>query len=71
MKKIMSIFTIAVLAVTTFAIPKTAQNKADSAKAAETKKYTVEDIRNLQDFLLGKETPDLSGKDYDLCKDGV
>lgn len=71
MKKIMSIFTIAVLAVTTFAIPKTAQNKADSAEAAETKKYTIEDIRNLQDFLLGKETPDLSGKDYDLCKDGV
>lgn len=71
MKKIMSIFTIAVLAVTTFATPKTVQNKADSAEAAETKKYTIEDIRNFQDFLLGKEMPDLSGKDYDLCKDGV
>ncbi|MCM1228408.1 MAG: hypothetical protein NC320_13485 [Clostridium sp.] len=33
--------------------------------------YTIDDIRNLQDFLLAKETPDLSGKDYDLYKDGV
>ena len=39
--------------------------------AAETSdsKYTVEDLRNLQDFLLVRETPDLSGKDYDLNND--
>lgn len=28
--------------------------------------YTIEDLRNLQDFLLARETPDLRGKDYDL-----
>lgn len=41
-----------------------------SAAAAESNsKYTVEDLRNLQDFLLVRETPDLSGKDYDLNND--
>ncbi len=69
MKKIMSIFTIAVLAVSAFTFPKLIQNPADLAEAAETKKYTIEDIRNLQDFLLARETPDLSGKDYDLNDD--
>lgn len=44
--------------------------KADTNSEKETYQYTIEDIRNLQDFLLGRETPDLSGKDYDLCKDG-
>ena len=33
--------------------------------------YTIDDLRNLQDFLLSKDTPDLSGKDYDLDNDGV
>ena len=33
--------------------------------------YTKEDIDNLQNFLLAKETPDLSDKDYDLNNDGV
>ena len=41
-----------------------------SAAAAESNsKYTVEDLRNLQNFLLVRETPDLSGKDYDLNND--
>lgn len=41
-----------------------------SAAAAESdSEYTVEDLRNLQDFLLVRETPDLSGKDYDLNND--
>lgn len=31
--------------------------------------YTIEDLRNLQDFLLARETPDLRGKDYDLNDD--
>lgn len=33
--------------------------------------YTIEDLRNLQDFLLARETPDLRSKDYDLNDDGV
>ena len=32
--------------------------------------YTINDIRNLQDFLLARETSDLSGKEYDLNDDG-
>ena len=32
--------------------------------------YTIEDIKNLQDFLLVRDIPDLSGKDYDLNDDG-
>lgn len=32
--------------------------------------HTVIDLRNMQDFLLGKETPDLSSTDYDLNGDG-
>lgn len=32
--------------------------------------YTKEDIVNLQDFLLARDTPDLSDKDYDLNNDG-
>lgn len=41
-----------------------------TASAAESgSDYTVEDLRNLSDFLLARETPDLSGKDYDLNGD--
>lgn len=36
----------------------------------EKQSYTIEDLKNLQDFLLARETPDLSGKDYDLDNDG-
>lgn len=36
----------------------------------ENKSYTIEDAKNLQDFLLARETPDLRGKDYDLNDDG-
>lgn len=32
--------------------------------------YKKDDLQNLQDFLLAKETPDLSEKDYDLNGDG-
>lgn len=31
--------------------------------------YTIEDIKNLQNFLVVRETPDLSDKDYDLNDD--
>lgn len=71
MKKMLFIFTVAVLAASAFTIPKLIHNQVKLVEAAETKQYTIEDIRNLQDFLLSKETPDLSGKDYDLCKDVV
>ena len=71
MKKMLYIFTAAVLAVSAFTLPKPVQNQADLVEAAETKQYTIEDIRNLQDFLVAKETPDLSGKDYDLDGNGV
>lgn len=33
--------------------------------------YQIEDIRNLQNFLLGKKTSDLTGNDYDLNGDGI
>lgn len=32
--------------------------------------YSIQDIINLQNFLLFRETTDLSGKDYDLNDDG-
>ena len=69
MKKMLSIFTAAVMAISAFTLPKLVQHQADLVEAAETTKYTIEDIKNLQDFLLARETPDLSGKDYDLNDD--
>ena len=32
--------------------------------------YTTQDLKNLQDFLLARETSDLKGKEYDLNNDG-
>lgn len=73
MKKIvacmLSIFTSAVLSISAFTLPKLAQHQADLAEAVEITRYTIEDIKNLQDFLLVRDTPDLSGKDYDLNDD--
>ena len=43
-----------------------------SAAAAEANsEYTIEDLINLRDFLIARETPDLSGKEYDLNSDGT
>lgn len=43
-----------------------------SAAAAESdSKYTIDDLKNLRDFLVARETPDLRGKEYDLNNDGV
>lgn len=69
MKKMLSVFTAAVLTVSAFTIPKLVQHNPDFVEAVETTTYTIEDIKNLQDFLLVRETPDLSGKDYDLNDD--
>lgn len=41
------------------------------ANTVATQSFTVSDLRNLQDFLLNRETEDLSGKDYDLNDDDV
>ena len=66
---VISIFTAAVLSVSAFTLPKLVQHPVDLVEAAETTQYTIEDIKNLQDFLLVRETPDLRGKDYDLNDD--
>ena len=69
MKKILSLFTIAVLSFSSFMLSEP-QNNTSLVEATETKQYTIEDMQNLQDFLLAKETSDLSSKDYDLNGDG-
>ena len=46
MKKVISIFTAAVLATSAFTLPKLVQHRADLVEAAETTKYTIEDIKN-------------------------
>lgn len=42
---------------------------ADTKTTNKNQNYTIEDLKNLQDFLLCRETPDLRGKDYDLNDD--
>ena len=44
---------------------------ADTGTKADDTNYTISDVTNLQDFLLAKETPDLSEKNYDLNGDGI
>jgi len=44
---------------------------ADTRTKANDTNYTISDVTNLQDFLLAKETPDLSEKNYDLNGDGI
>lgn len=43
---------------------------ASAGMKSRNRNYMTEDIKNLQDFLLDKETPDLKNKDYDLNNDG-
>jgi len=43
--------------------------KTTSYAIENSKPYTVEDLKVLQDFLLGRRA-DGNGKDFDLCKDG-
>lgn len=68
MKKILSVLTAVVLCSLTFGT--VTKKSCKSSEAVGNEEYTTEDIHNLQDFLLAKETPDLSGKDYDLNDDG-
>ena len=44
---------------------------ADTGTKADDTNYTISDATNLQYFLLAKETPDLSEKNYDLNGDGI
>ncbi|MEE0439133.1 MAG: flavodoxin [Ruminococcus sp.] len=44
---------------------------ANTRTKANDTNYTISDVTNLQDFLLAKETPDLSEKNYDLNGDGI
>lgn len=44
---------------------------ADTGTKADDTNYTISDVTNLQYFLLAKETPDLSEKNYDLNGDGI
>lgn len=44
---------------------------ADTRTKANDTNYTISDVTNLQDFLLAKETPDLSEKNYDLNGDDI
>lgn len=44
---------------------------ADTRTKANDTNYTISDVTNLQDFLLAKEIPDLSEKNYDLNGDGI
>lgn len=60
MKKfIIAAMTIIMIATTAFGGTVSAKNT-----------YTIDDLKNLQDFLLAKDTLDLSGKNYDLDNDG-
>lgn len=56
-----------IAAMTVLMIGTTAVGGSVSAK----NHYTVDDLKNFQNFLLARDTPDLSGKDYDLDNDGV
>lgn len=67
MKRILAIFTGTVLTFGATFIP--VSINPESVHADVEKTYTIDDLRNLQDFLLAKDTPDLSGKDYDLNDD--
>lgn len=44
----------------------------ETVTASGNSKHTIEDVRNLQDFLLAKPTDkDLTGADYDMNGDGI
>ncbi|MCM1226202.1 MAG: hypothetical protein NC320_02100 [Clostridium sp.] len=70
MKRISAVFMGIILTFCLVFIP-VFTNTSESVHADSETVYTIEDIKNLQDFLVGRETVDLSDKDYDLYKDGV
>ena len=75
MNKLISILASTVIAVsammTTSGTIKTSADADAVSAATEKTTYTIQDVRNLQDFLLGRPAEEnLSGKPYDLTGDG-
>ena len=75
MNKLISILASTVIAVsammTTSGTIKTSANADAFSAATEKTTYTIQDVRNLQGFILAKPTEeDLTGKPYDLNGDG-
>ena len=69
MKRFISMLTACVMALILFPTANRSTQKT-AVNAEETVIYTIEDIRNLQDFLLAKPTSEsLVGKPYDLNHD--
>ncbi|MDE6034988.1 MAG: hypothetical protein K2G36_03660 [Ruminococcus sp.] len=66
MKKLFTVLTVATLIFSGNSFPLHTLSNAEPDTS-----YTAEDLRNLRDFLLGRETSDLSGKNYDLDGDGI
>ena len=68
MKKIISLITATLLGISAAATGSIVT--ADSTEPEYT--YTIQDVQNLQDFLLTRPTEEnLAGKPYDLNDDGV
>lgn len=75
MKKLVSFLASAVIAVSAMMITsRTIKSSADTdavSSATEKAAYTLQDVRNLQDYLLAKPTEEeLTDKTYDLNGDG-
>ena len=71
MKRIVSVFASVVLCALTFVSCGMIYESSETAKNAETVEYTTEDLNNLQDFILARETTNLNDKDYDLNNDDI
>lgn len=70
MKKLkLSAMAIILTIVSIFSITPEKQYSVKAAEPETSVVYTLEDVRNLQDFLIARETPDLSDKNYDLNGD--
>ncbi|MDE6034977.1 MAG: aldo/keto reductase [Ruminococcus sp.] len=67
MKKIISVFVSAIMYA--FVTASCGMIYEPSAQTDSTTTYTTEDLNNLQDFILTKETSGLEDKDYDLNGD--
>ena len=69
LKKIISLMLCGIVAATAFMF---GSMTTDADETVEPVTYTVQDIRNLQDFLLVRLTKEnLAGKSYDLNHDGI
>lgn len=66
-----SAFTILIGAVSILSCSRTESNSIMQVTKTADINYTIEDVKNLQDFLLTKPTKDLSEKNYDLDGDNA